>query len=119
MADDAATTTKKVRGMLTDPNKIRRHDPGNPDICPVFKLHNIVNPARVPVIREECMSGALGCVDCKSECAERLNEAMQPIRERRASIDPASVDRILKTGAERAREVARPTLADVKSAMRM
>jgi tryptophanyl-tRNA synthetase len=119
MADDAATTTKKVRAMLTDPNKIRRHDPGNPEICPVFKLQKIVNAARVPVIREECMSGALGCVDCKSECAERLNESMRPIRERRASIDPASVDRILKTGAERAREVARPTLADVRSAMRV
>jgi tryptophanyl-tRNA synthetase len=87
MGDDAATTTKKVRGMLTDPNKIRRHDPGNPDICPVFKLQKIVNAARVPAIREECMSGALGCVDCKSECAERLNDYMQPIRERRAAID--------------------------------
>jgi tryptophanyl-tRNA synthetase len=119
IADDAATTTKKVRGMITDPNKIRRHDPGNPEICPVFKLHAIVNAARVPVIADECRSGALGCVDCKSECAERLNERLQPIRERRAAIDPASVDRILKTGAERARAVARPTLADVRDAMHL
>ncbi|MBD5633931.1 MAG: tryptophan--tRNA ligase, partial [Candidatus Eremiobacteraeota bacterium] len=95
IADDEAATTKKVRGMLTDPLKIRRHDPGRPEICPVFKLHGIVNAPRVPAIAEECSTGALGCVDCKSECAERLNERMRPVRERRASIDPASVERIL------------------------
>jgi tryptophanyl-tRNA synthetase len=119
IADDDATTTKKVRGMLTDPLKIRRHDPGRPEICPVFKLHRIVNGARVAAIDEECRSGALGCVDCKSECAERLNGYLRPVRERRASIDPATVDRILLSGAERARDVARATLADVKSAMQI
>ncbi|MBD5635908.1 MAG: tryptophan--tRNA ligase, partial [Candidatus Eremiobacteraeota bacterium] len=119
IADDEAATTKKVRGMLTDPLKIRRHDPGRPEICPVYKLHGIVNAARVPVIAEECSTGALGCVDCKSECAERLNERMRPVRERRASIDPASVERILTNGAQRARDVARATLADVRSAMKI
>jgi tryptophanyl-tRNA synthetase len=119
IADDDATTTKKVRAMITDPQKIRRHDPGRPEICPVFKLHRIVNEARVPAIDEACRSGALGCVDCKSECAERLNDRMRPIRERRAAIDPASVGAVLAAGAERARSVARATLADVKSAMRV
>ncbi len=117
IADDDAVTTKKIRSMLTDPQKIRRHDPGNPDICPVFKLHHVVNAERVPVIREECSTGALGCVDCKSECAERLNAVMKPVRDRRASIDPAGVARVLRDGAERARSVARSTLADVKAAI--
>ena len=119
LADDDATTTKKVRGMVTDPLKIRRHDPGRPEICPVFKLHGIVNAARQPEIEAECRTGALGCVDCKSECAERLNGYLRPVRERRAAIDPASVDRILTLGAQRARDVARGTLADVKAAMHL
>ena len=119
LADDAETTTKKVRSMVTDPNKIRRHDPGNPDICPVFKLHHSVNASRVPVIREECSSGALGCVDCKSELAERLNAHLVPVRERRAAVDPASVGPILAEGEARARAVAEATLADVRAAMKM
>jgi tryptophanyl-tRNA synthetase len=117
IADDDATTTKKVRGMITDPLKIRRNDPGRPEICPVFKLHAIVNAPLVPEIDANCRTGVLGCVDCKSLCAEKLNDRMKPVRERRASIDPAGVDRILIDGASRARDVARGTLADVKAAM--
>jgi tryptophanyl-tRNA synthetase len=119
IADDEATTTKKVRSMITDPQKVRRHDPGNPDICPVFSLHRVVNAARVPWIDENCRTGALGCVDCKAEAAERLNAFMAPVRERRAAIDPAGVEAILEDGGMRARAVARDTLADVKSAMNL
>ncbi|MDQ2858554.1 MAG: tryptophan--tRNA ligase [Candidatus Eremiobacteraeota bacterium] len=119
IADDEPGTTKKVRSMVTDPQKILRHDPGRPEICPVFKLHEIVNVPRVPAIAAECRSGALGCVDCKSECAAALNAFMRPVRERRASIDPASVKTILDDGVARTRDVARGTLADVKSAMRI
>ncbi len=117
IADDESTTTKKVRTMVTDPLKIRRHDPGRPEICPVFKLHNIVNKPLVPEIEATCRTGELGCVDCKSMCAERLNAHMRPVRERRAALDPASVERILRDGAGRARDVARETLGDVKRAM--
>ena len=85
IADDNETTTKKVRSMITDPLKVRRNDPGRPEICPVFKTHGAVNAARVPVIEEECRSGALGCVACKTELAERLNLALQPVRDKRAS----------------------------------
>lgn len=119
MADDDATTTRKVRAMVTDPLKIRRHDPGRPEICPVFALHKIVDAARVPAIGEECRSGALGCVDCKSQLAERLNAFLGPIRERRAGIDPAGVDAVLAEGDARARAVASQTLADVKRAMQV
>ncbi|MBD5654099.1 MAG: hypothetical protein IAI50_02825 [Candidatus Eremiobacteraeota bacterium] len=117
IADDEAVTTKKVRAMLTDPLKVRRHDPGRPEVCPVFKLHGIVNEARVPAIESECRSGALGCVDCKSELAERLNAFLEPVRGRRSEIDPASVPAILDSGAERVREIAHRTLTSVKSAM--
>jgi tryptophanyl-tRNA synthetase len=119
IADDAATTTKKVRSMVTDPLKIRRHDPGRPEICPVFALHRLTNAERVPWIEENCRSGALGCVDCKSELAERVNEYLAPMRERRAALDEAAVGAILDAGAEKARAVARTTLADVRAAMRL
>lgn len=119
IADDERTTEKKVRSMVTDPQKIRRNDPGRPEICPVFHLHNLVNGARVPWIEENCRSGALGCVDCKSELAERLNATLRPVRERRASLDAAQVDAILADGAEKARAVAAGTLHDVEAAMKL
>jgi tryptophanyl-tRNA synthetase len=119
IADDEATTTRRIRSMVTDPQKIRRHDPGRPEICPVFSLHRIVNTPRVPWIEENCRSGVLGCVDCKSELAEKVNDFLRPVRERRASLNANDVDRILADGAQKVRSVAKETLADVKSAMKL
>ena len=119
LADDAAMTTKKIRSMQTDPLKIRRHDPGRPEVCPVFALHGIVNATRVPAIGDGCRSGALGCVDCKGELAERVNAFLGPLRERRQEIAAEDVDAILAAGAQRASRVARETLHDVKTAMRL
>jgi tryptophanyl-tRNA synthetase len=119
IADDEETTTKRVRASITDPLKIRRHDPGRPEICPIFKLHEIVNTPRVPAIAAECRSGALGCVDCKTECAEAVNLFMRPVRERRATINPYTIDAILAGGAERVRKIASETIAGVKSAVNL
>jgi tryptophanyl-tRNA synthetase len=119
IADDAATTTAKVRSMLTDPLKIRKNDPGRPEICPVFSLHKIANAARTPAIDEACRAGTLGCVACKGELAENLNAFLAPVRERRAAIDPHTVDSIIVEGSERARVVAAETVADVKAAMHL
>ncbi|HTJ28135.1 MAG TPA: tryptophan--tRNA ligase [Candidatus Limnocylindria bacterium] len=119
IADDEATTTKKVRSYITDPLKIRRNDPGRPEICPVFALHHLSNAARVPEIREACASGALGCVSCKTELAETLNAYLRPARERRAAIDRTRIAQILHDGNERAREVANATMRDVKRALHL
>jgi tryptophanyl-tRNA synthetase len=119
IADDEETTTKKVRASITDPLKVRRHDPGRPEICPIFKYHELANVPRVPAIAAECRSGALGCVDCKTECAEALNLFMRPVRERRSAINPSTIPAILEEGAEKARAVASATLADVKTAMKL
>jgi tryptophanyl-tRNA synthetase len=119
IGDDDATTTKKVRSMLTDPQKIRRNDPGNPDICPVFALHNIANAPRVAWIDENCRSGALGCVTCKGELAESLNTWLAPIRARRATFDRERVAEIIRAGSEKARVIARATLHDVRVAMKL
>jgi tryptophanyl-tRNA synthetase len=114
-------TAQKVRKYITDPNKIRRTDPGNPDICAVFALWKLIKPQHVPLVDRDCRSGALGCVQDKGDLAEALNEYLRPIRERRAmyAADIAQVERIISEGTQRAREVAIETIADVKSAMRL
>lgn len=119
LADDDAMTTKKIRGMLTDPQKVRKNDPGRPEICPVFALHRLGNEPRVPWIEEQCRSGALGCVPCKGELAENLNGWLAPLRARRAEIDDAVVERTLNEGSERARAVAAETLGAAKAAMNL
>ena len=121
IGDDEATTTRKVRAMVTDPLKIRRGDPGRPEICPVFALWRFVNPLKVDGIAAECRSGALGCVQDKSDFAEQLNLYLRPVRERYALYrdDPALVERIVANGTASAREIAAGVLADVKRAMKL
>jgi tryptophanyl-tRNA synthetase len=121
IGDDEATTTQRVRGMITDPQKIRRGDPGRPEICPLFALWRFVNPLKVDGIAAACRSGALGCVQDKTDFAEQLNEYLRPVRERYATYrdDPSLVERIVAEGTARAREIASSVLADVKHAMKL
>jgi tryptophanyl-tRNA synthetase len=121
IADDEETTTRKVRSMLTDPLKIRRGDPGRPEICPLFALWRFVNPRVLDSVASQCRSGALGCVQDKSDFAEQLNEYLRPVRQRYAAYrsDPPLVDRIIVEGTAATREIAAATLRDVKHAMRL
>jgi tryptophanyl-tRNA synthetase len=121
IADDEETTTKKVRTMITDPQKVRRGDPGRPEICPLFALWRFVNPLKVDGIAAECRSGALGCVQDKTDFAEQLNAYLRPVRERYAfyRADPELVANIITDGTNRAREIAAGVLADVKAAMKL
>jgi tryptophanyl-tRNA synthetase len=119
LADDDKTTTRKVRTMFTDPQKIRKNDPGRPELCPVFALHQLGNEARLPWIAENCRSGALGCVQCKGELAESLNGWLRPLRERRAQYDDAQVDLILADGSKKARALAVETVTSAKRAMHL
>ncbi len=121
LADDEAATTQKIRSMITDPQKIRRNDPGHPEICSIFALWKLVKPQHVPLVDRDCRSGALGCVQDKGDLAEALNAYLRPIRERRAQIaaDVAQVEAIVAEGTARAREAAIETMADVRRAMRL
>ena len=121
IADDEDATTKKVRSMITDPQKVRRGDPGRPEVCPVFSLWKFVNPLKIDGIAAECRSGALGCVQDKTDFAEQLNAYLRPVRERYHAYmsDPALVERIIDEGTARARTVASAVLADVKHAMKL
>ncbi len=121
IADDEETTTKKVRSMITDPQKVRRGDPGRPEICPVFALWKFVNPLKLDAVAEGCRSGALGCVADKSDFAEQLNAYLRPVRERLALYrqDPGEVERIIGEGTARTREIAAAVMIDVKRAMKL
>ena len=121
LADDDATTTRKVREMVTDPRKIRRNDPGHPEICSVFSLWKLVKPEHVPLVDRDCRSGALGCVQDKGDLAEALNAYLRPIRARRSmyAADMAQVEGIIAQGTARAREMALDVMGDVRRAMRL
>lgn len=108
--------------MFTDPNRIRRKDPGNPEICNLYQFHRLFSdaPTRERVYHE-CTSATIGCVDDKKLIAEIMIEQLRPIRERRREIDgdPAQVWKILRAGNEKARERASETLTMVRAAMKI
>jgi tryptophanyl-tRNA synthetase len=119
LADDPDTVRAKVRSFITDPKKVRLGDPGRPEICPVYALHTRFSPDIVEWTEANCRSGELGCVDCKTNLADRLIEELRPIRERRQELagEPGIVTKVLDEGRERVRPVARETLAAVRDAM--
>jgi tryptophanyl-tRNA synthetase len=110
-----------MRQAVTDPQKIRRGDPGRPDICLVFTHQRKFNPAEETEIRAGCESGQLGCVECKMRCATRIAEFLAPMRDRRVHYE-AHIDEvkdILGDGEQRARAEAQKTMAEVRSAMQL
>lgn len=121
LSDSPEEITRKMRTAVTDPQKIRKGDPGRPDICLVFSYHQKFNEAEVPEIRAGCESGALGCVECKLNCARHISEALAPLREKRAYFEShmEEVKEILAHGEARARAVAQQTMAEVHAAMGM
>jgi tryptophanyl-tRNA synthetase len=122
LASTPEETQQRIMMMVTDPNRMKRTDPGNPDICNVFSMHKIfTSEADVEMINTECRRAGIGCVDCKKRFAESLNKALQPFREKRALLaaDPNFVTGVLHDGAERARAIARQTMAEVREAVQL
>ena len=119
LSDEPEEIKRKMKSAVTDPQKIRKGDPGRPDICLVFAYHNKFNEKEVPEIRKGCESGALGCVDCKLNCANHIVDALAPMREKRKYYESrmAEVRDILANGEERAKKVARQTMEEVHTAM--
>lgn len=115
-------TRQRVMMMVTDPQRIKRTDPGNPDVCNVFSMHKIFTPPEdVAMIDRECRRAGIGCVDCKKRFAENLNQALEPFRAKRAELaaKPDQVYAILEDGARRARIIADQTMAEVRAAMQL
>ncbi len=113
-------TRQRVMQMVTDPQRIRRSDPGNPDVCNVFSMHKIFSsPEQVEMVNTECRRAGIGCVDCKKLFAENLNNHLQPFRQRREEIakNPDEVWDVLRDGAKRARQIAEATMVEVRQAI--
>ncbi len=113
-------TSQRVLSMVTDPARIRRTDPGNPDVCNVFSMHKIFSAAEeVEMINVECRRAGIGCVDCKKRLAKNMNSALQPFRDRRADFEskPDQVWDILHDGARRATVIAEETMQAVRAAV--
>jgi tryptophanyl-tRNA synthetase len=122
LAASPEETRQRVMMMVTDPNRMKRTDPGNPDICNVFSMHKIFTPeADVAMINVECRRAGIGCVDCKKRYAENLNKALQPFRDKRAQLaaDPNYVMDVLHDGAKRARAIAQKTMEEVREAVQL
>lgn len=109
----------KVRMMVTDPERIRKNDPGNPEVCTVYTFHRLYSPGEIIRIEETCRKGEVGCVQCKGELARAITSSLGPIYEKRQGLlkDLSLVEEILRQGAEKARKVAAVTLAEVREAM--
>ena len=114
--------SQKVGQMITDPQRMRRTDPGRPNICNVFSFHEIYSPKDLVVqIDKDCRTAAIGCVDCKKIMAEHLNKALDPIRAKRRELeaDMDTVKAVVEEGNARARDVARQTMEEVRLAVRI
>ena len=122
LCDSDDVILKKVMSAVTDPNRIKKDDLGNPDICMVYYYHNLFSSTRDCVkVHNECRLGKRGCVACKRELAKNIIKELKPIKEKRAYYEahPDEVDKILLEGTKKAREEAKKTMKVVKKAMKL
>jgi tryptophanyl-tRNA synthetase len=122
LSDSPEQIRKKVSQMITDPQRARRSDPGDPDVCNVFAFHKLYTPAEeVKEIDHDCRNALIGCVECKKRMAENLIAVLEPIREKRAYYEahPKQVDEIIAEGCDKARKTARATMESVRAAIKI
>jgi len=119
LADASQDVEAKAGSMVTDPARVRRDDPGNPEVCPVFALHDTLQNPNVAGIDRDCRKAAIGCTACKADLATVLNALLEPMRERRRQYEGRRglVRDILNLGGSEARIQAQRTLEEVKAAM--
>jgi tryptophanyl-tRNA synthetase len=122
LTDSSPEVWEKLRTMITDPARVRRHDPGNPDVCPVFWLHKLYSPTTtLEQVDVECRRAGIGCVDCKKFLYQHISDHIRPVAETSAAYeqDLSQVKDILMDGTRRAREAAEQTMQEVREAVRV
>ena len=122
LSDSAKEVEEKVRRMITDPQRVRKTDPGRPEVCPVFTLHKLfADDQTLKMVEEDCKSARIGCVQCKRLLAEEINTFLEPIRERRNYYESNKGELwdIFEEGSKRAREVAKTTMEEVREKMNL
>lgn len=119
LSDEETAIWERVRNGVTDPEKIKKDDPGHPEICNIFSYHKTFNEPAAEVIKTECEKGARGCVGCKKELCTAINTLISPFRERRRELESneSAVWDVLYDGTQRARKVAKEVMAEVRDAM--
>jgi len=120
LSDEPETVKAKLKKAVTDPLKVRRNDPGRPEVCLIFSYHKKFNPEEVPQIESDCRSGVLGCVDCKMNCSEKISSFLAPIIEKRKYYEKnmSEVLDILADGEARGKKTAYETMAEVHDKMK-
>jgi tryptophanyl-tRNA synthetase len=121
LTDDAKAVEDKVKKMFTDPKKIKKDDKGDPVNCVVCAFHKIYNAPECDNVMTECRAGSRGCVDCKKRVAVKINERLEPIRQKRLEIDknPGVIEAMIRDGNERAGKAAEETMAKVRKLMKL
>ncbi|NLE65487.1 MAG: tryptophan--tRNA ligase [Elusimicrobia bacterium] len=119
LSDSPEDILKKVKTMVTDPQRIKRTDPGHPEVCNVFAYYKAFASAEEKAVVEWCTGAAKGCTDCKKDLADAIIEYLRPLRENRQKIlkDPAFVKNVLKEGADKASAIATETMTQVRKAV--
>ncbi len=120
LREDPDSVEKKIRTMQTDPQRVRRNDPGDPEKCPVWDLHKVYSGETTQQwANAGCRSAGIGCLDCKQPVIDAIIEEQRPLRERAADYEsnPDLIHAIIEEGSERARDAARDTLDEVRAAM--
>jgi tryptophanyl-tRNA synthetase len=120
LREEPESVAKKIRTMPTDPARVKRSDPGNPDVCPVWQLHLVYsNAERKDWVRKGCTTAGIGCLECKQPVIDAINAELAPIRERAQAYveDPTLVKTVLADGCDRARKLATETIRDVREAI--
>jgi tryptophanyl-tRNA synthetase len=112
-------TLERIMTAITDPARRYRKDPGHPEVCNIYRLHNFFSVSEINDISDKCRKAEIGCVECKQLLAKRINEDLGPLREKRAALAarPRYVNEVLTDGAKRASKIARETIRDVKEKM--
>jgi tryptophanyl-tRNA synthetase len=120
LSDPEPVVRQKLKTMVTDPARVRRTDPGDPDKCPVGDLHKVFStPETMAKVYDGCRSAGIGCIECKSWAADSLVKILEPIQQRRASFTEDHAKEILKAGSLRAAARAEQTMIEVRNAMQM
>ena len=121
LSDEPETVKQKLRKAVTDVLKVRKNDPGRPEVCVVFSYHKKFNPTGVEEIETNCRSGALGCVDCKLNCASKISAFLEPVLERRKryETDRSLVLDVIDAGEKAAKIVAHETMTAVRNSMNL
>ena len=120
LGEEAESARKRIMVAVTDPARVRRHDPGHPDICPIYHLHRAYSPPeRVEMVDRECRSAGIGCVDCKKMLLENLLPALEKHRAARSALNEKRIDELVQLGTEKASRVAEETMVKVREAVKL